>query len=167
MARPKELVDTALANKAKEAMEQIKDRKVCIRLQAIISSANQPVNTVASVMGVSRHTLWRWIKRFRERGAEGVYDLPRGHNPAKLDAQKRRQIADWLKTGKNRHGQRTHWTLASLTDEVEQTFGIQVSIPSMWATVRGMGFRSKVPRPTHEKADPEAQERFKKNRRGS
>ncbi len=163
MARLKKVIDTALATKAKEAMEQIDDHKVCIRLQAIASCASQPVNTVASVMGVSRHTVWRWAERFRDQGVTGMHDKPRGHNPAKLDGEKRRQVAQWLKAGKNNEGERVHWTLALLVDEVERVFGIRVSIASMWTTVRGMGFRQKVPRPAHAKADPEAQERFKKN----
>lgn len=163
MARPKELVDTALAQRAKEAMEQVKDHKLSVRLQAIVSCADQRVNTVASVMGVSRHTVWRWAKRFREQGVEGLYDKPRGHNPAKLNDEKRRQVAQWLKTGKNHQGVKVHWTLALLADEVERVFGIKVSVASLWTTVRSMGFRQKVPRPAHEKADPQAQESFKKN----
>ncbi|MFH1540010.1 MAG: IS630 family transposase [bacterium] len=163
MVRPKELVDKALCQRAKEAMEQIKDHKVCVRLQAIAGCASQPVNTVASVMGVSRHTVWRWAKRFRAQGVEGLCDSPRGHNPAKLDEAKRKQVARWLKTGKDHEGERVHWTLAALADEVERVFEIRVSTTSLWTTVRGMGFRQKAPRPVHTKADPQAQERFKKN----
>jgi len=163
MARPQELVDEALAKKATEEIGKLKDHKVCLRLQAIASCANQPVNTVASVMGVSRHSVWRWIKRFRAAGVEGLYDRPKGHNPAKINEKERKQIARWLKEGKNSRGEPVHWTLAVLRDEVEREFGVRVGITPLWLLVRKLGFRQKVPRPVHAKADPKAQKAFKKN----
>jgi transposase len=165
MARPKEAFDEGLAIRAKSAMERLKDNKLCFRLQAIASCANQPVNTVAAVMGVSRHTIWRWAERFRNQGLEGLRDKPKGHNPAKLDENKRQQIAHWLSTGTNREGKSVHWTLELLSFEVERVFKVKVSIASLWAMVHAMGFRQKVPRPAHAKADVEEQKRFKKNSR--
>jgi transposase len=165
MARPKEVFDEDIAIRAKTAMEKLKDHKLCFRLQAIASCANQPVNTVAVVMGVSRHTIWRWAERFRNQGIEGLCDKPKGHNPAKLDKQKRRQISRWLNTGTNNEGKRVHWTIALLAHEVERVFKIKVSATSLRVMVHDMGFRQKIPRPSHAKADVEEQERFKKNSR--
>jgi len=108
--------------------------------------------------------VWRWAERFRDQGVAGVRDKPKGHNPAKLDSEKRRRVAQWLKAGKNNEGERVHWTPALLVDEVERVFGIKMSIASMWTTVHGMGFRQKVPCPAHAKADPQTQERLKKKR---
>jgi transposase len=163
MARPKEVFDEDLAIQAKAAMEKLQDHKLCNRLQAIASCANQPVNTVAAVMGVSRHTIWRWAERFRSQGIDGLRDKPKGHNPAKLDEHKRQQIAQWLGTGTNHEGKGVHWTLELLSCEVERIFKIKVSIASLWVMVHSLGFRQKVPRPSHAKADAEEQERFKKN----
>ena len=163
MARPKKVFDEDLAIRARSAMENLKDHKLCFRLQAISSCANQPVKTVAAVMGVSRHTIWRWAERFRNHGLEGLRDKPKGHNPAKLDEHKRQQIAQWINTGTNHEGKRVHWTLELLSYEVERIFEIKVSITSLWGMVHAMGFRQKVPRPSHAKADIEEQERFKKN----
>lgn len=168
MGRPKTSIDETLAAKAKEELAKNKDLKVGIRLQAIISSLEQPITTVAEVMGVGRDTVWRWIKRFRENGVEGLVDRPKGHNPPKLNEDEQAQIAEWLKEGRNQDGEKVHWTLARLRDEVHRRFGKRVGKTPLWLLVRKMGFRQKVPRPTHAKADPEAQEDFKKNfRKGS
>ena len=163
MARPKEAFDEALAIQAKAAMEKLKDSKLCFRLQAIASCSNQSVNTVAAVMGVSRHTIWRLAERFRNQGLEGLRDKPKGHNPAKLDEKKRQQIARWLNTGTNHAGKNVHWTLELLSCEVERVFNIKISIASLWTMLHTMGFRQKVPRPAHAKADVEEQKHFKKN----
>ena len=162
MGRTKTIIDETLAAKAKEELAKNKDLKVGIRLQAIISSAEQPIGTVADVMGVGRDTVWRWTKRFRENGVEGLADRPKGHNPPKLNEDERAQIAEWLKNGRNKEGEEVHWTLASLRDEVHVRFGKRVGKTPLWLLVRKMGFRQKVPRPTHVKADPEAQKSFKK-----
>jgi transposase len=157
MARPKEIVDETLAD------ARINNHKVSLRLQAIISCMNHPVNKVADVMGVSRHAVWRWAKRFREHGVEGLFDRPKGHNPPKLNEEEREQIAKWLGEGRNEDGEKVHWTIAKLREEVKKRFGKKVGKTPLWLLVRKMGFRQKVPRPSHAKADPKVQEEFKKN----
>ena len=49
MARPKAVIDAALAEKAEAALKALPDSKVCIRLKAIISSARSPISLVSSV----------------------------------------------------------------------------------------------------------------------
>jgi len=166
MGRPK-TCDETLAARAREELAKNKELRVGIRLQAIVSSAEQPISTVADVMGVGRDTVWRWIKRFRENGVEGLVDRPKGHNPPKLNKDELAKIAEWLKQGRNQDGEKVHWTLARLRDEVRGRFGKKVGKTPLWFMVRKMGFRQKVPRPTHAKADPAAQESFKKNFRKS
>jgi transposase len=156
-------VDVTLAEKAEEELKKIQNHNVCMRLQAIASCAKHPVNTVASIFGTSRQTLWRWIKRFKQKGADGLYDLPKGHNPAKLDEEHREQITQWLREAKDNQGNPVHWTLAKLAKVINDEFDIQISTTPLWRLVRKLGFKQKVPRPVHVKADPQAQEAFKKN----
>ncbi len=157
MARPKEVIDAELANKARQELRKFPDQKICARLQAVASCAEHPVSLVASIFGASRQTLWRWIKRFKERGSDGLRDLPRGHNPAKLNEDQRGQIARWLKEAKDSRGEPVHWTLAKLARATEEEFGVRVGITPLWRLVRTPGFKQKVPRPLHAKAGPEAQ----------
>ena len=163
MARPKEVIDAELANRARQELKKFQDHKICVRLQAIVSCAEHPVSLVASIFGASRQTLWRWIKRFKERGADGLRDLPRGHNPSKLNEDQRVQIAQWLKEARDSRSETVHWTLAKLAGAIKEEFGVRVGITPLWRLVRTLGFKQKVPRPVHAKADPEAQEAFKKN----
>ena len=162
MARSKK-VDEALARKAKAEMRNIIDHVVCFRLQAIVSCVHHPVIVVGSIMGVHRATIWRWITRFQEGGIEALRDRPKGHNPKKFNDEQQRCVIQWLTDSKNACVEHVHWTLAKLRDEVEREWGIQMSTTALWHFLRRGGFRQKVPLPVHAKADPVAQEAFKKN----
>lgn len=164
MARPKAVIDATLAEKAEAALKALPDSKVCIRLKAIISSARYPISLVSAVFGTNRTTLWRWIKRFASKGISGLADESKGHKPRKLDAEQRQQVAGWLEESRNSKGESIFWTLPKLALAIETEFGITLGKTATWELVRQLGFRQKVPRPRHAKADKQAQESFKKNR---
>jgi transposase len=46
---------------------------------------------------------------------------------------------------------------------IETEFGISLKQTATWDLVHQLGFKQKVPRPRHTKADKQAQESFKKN----
>jgi len=163
MARPKKVVNGELAQQAKVELKRIKDYKVCIRLQAIISSADHSIELVSDILGIHSSTLWRLIKRFKEEGVKGLYDRAKGHNPAKLGPEHREKIVQWLEEGKNSSGKYVHWTLKHLQGEIERVFGVRVGKTPLWLVIRKLGFRQKVPRPVNAKADIVTQQTFKKN----
>jgi len=162
MARPKEIVDKELSESARAELREIKDHALCFRLQAIISSGSYPINSVASVMGISRMTLWRWIKKFRNYGVSGLRNKPKGHRLSKLGEDERVIISSWLLEGRDSEGKPVNWTLSRLILEIKSEFGITMGKTPLWRTLRKMGFVQKVPRPVHVKADPIAQDEFKK-----
>jgi putative transposase len=148
---------------AREALNGIRESQLAIKLQTIISCAKHPVETVSSVIGKNRVTVWRWIRAFKENGVDGLMEKPRGHNPSKLNEEQRKQIAIWLNTGKNSKEEPTHWTLKKLSLAIEEEYGIKLTKTPLWITIQSMGFRQKVPRQTHASADKEKQNAFKKN----
>jgi len=89
--------------------------------------------------------------------------VDKGHKPAKLDAGQRQQVASWLEEGRTSHGEAIFWTLQKLMLAIETEFGISLGQTATWDLVQQLGFRQKVPRPRHAKADKQAQESFKKN----
>jgi len=163
MARPKRVIDVDLLQRAEEALKDIPDHKICLRLQAIISSAEHPIHLVTAILRISRVSLWRWIKRFSSKGVAGLIDEPKGHKPPKLKQEQRHQVACWLEEGRTSKGEPVHWTLAKLKAAIFTEFNVHLSQAALWHMVRKLGFKQKVPRPTHAKADKQAQESFKKN----
>ena len=75
----------------------------------------------------------------------------------------KKQVAQWLEESRNYQGEPIHWTLSKLALAIETEFGIKMGQTAVWRLVRQLGFRQKVPRPRHAKADAQAQESFKKN----
>ena len=163
MARPKELINAKLTAQAKADLQRIKDHKICQRLQAIISSEHHSITTVASINGVGRDTIWRWIKNYRQAGLAGLQDKPKGHRHSKLTEKQWQEVEKWLTESCDSKGEAVHWTLPKLRDQIKRDFGIRISRTSLWYHVHKMGFRQKTPRPVHAKADRQAQEAFKKN----
>lgn len=163
MARPKRIIDAVLAEEAEPALKEAPKYKIGVRLQAIISSARYPMTLVSSIFGTDRTTLRRWIKRFAAQGISGLTDAPKGHRQGKLDKEQRQQIAQWLEESRNSQGAPIHWTLSQLALAIETEFNLKLGPTAIWRLVRQLGFRQKVPRPRHAKADAQAQESFKKN----
>jgi putative transposase len=163
MTLTRRAISERTAEQARIALIGIKESQLAIRLQTIISCAKHPVDTVSSVIGKDRVTVWRWIRAFKENGVDGLMDKPKGHNPSKLNEEQREQIAIWLNTGKNSQGEPTHWTLKKLSVNIEEEYGIKITTTPLWITIQSMGFRQKVPRQTHASADREKQNAFKKN----
>jgi len=119
MARPKELIDEALVEKASKELEKIKNYKVCIRLKAIMSCKDHSISHVSTIMGVNRSSLWTWIRRFREGSVSALFDKPKGHNPSKLAEHHKREVSIWLKERRDVKGKPVHWTLEKLRLEIE------------------------------------------------
>ncbi len=163
MARPKRIIDTALTEKAEFALKEAPGYKIGVKLQAIISSSQYPITLVSKVLRTDRTTLRRWIKRFAARGIDGLADAPKGHRPGKLREEQKQQVAQWLEESRNIHGAPIHWTLAKLALAIETEFNLKLGQTAVWRLVRQLGFRQKVPRPRHAKADSQVQESFKKN----
>lgn len=162
MSRHQEIVDAELAERARRELGGRSEARIGKRLQAIVSCATHPVQTVAEVFGVHRRTVWQWATRFRAEGIAGLEDRPgRGRRPL-LTTEQQGQMEQWLEQGCTASGDPVHWTLARFQIELEAEFGVKMSLTAIWKRVRKMGFRQKVPRPRHRRADPEAGQAFKK-----
>jgi transposase len=166
MGRVKTIIDEALAAKARYEWERLKDQRLATRLLAVVKAYEWPIGEVAEFLGVARDSVSRWIKRFRAEGLEGLYDKAKGHNPAKLSEDQLKQIAAWLEAGKDSEGRFVHWTIPRLRQELEHRFRVRIGQTPLRGHVKRLGFKLKVPRPAHAKADAALQAEFKKNRRG-
>lgn len=161
--RPKEIIDSELAAEAAKQLKKFKNHRIYLRLLVISKAADRSITELAEFFSLSRTTISRWIRRFSEQGVQGLYDQPKGHNPSKLNDKHREQIAQWLTGSRSPQGEPVHWTLEKLRLAIEKEFGISITLMPLWRHLRQMGFRQKVPRPVHAKADRQAQQSFKKN----
>jgi transposase len=124
-------------------------------------SGGAPTAEVARVTGYSVNWVREVARRYREEGAAGIGDR-RHANPgaaALLDAAQQGALREAL-AGPAPGGDR--WTCRAVATWMTETVGRPVSEQRGWEWMRRLGFTPQRPRPRETRADPEAQERFKK-----
>ncbi len=119
----------------------------------------ESVSGAADSMGVGRRTLTRWLSWYREGGLEEVLSRVPGHgalgNECRLSLHQQQELVERAGRGEFRtYEEARRW--------VEQEWGVEYRYKGMYAMLARLGVRPKVPRPAAEKADPEAQEAWKR-----
>lgn len=126
------------------------------RLQAIISARTHGIKAVAEIYNISRETLMRWIRKFRDGGSSS-FSVAKGRGrSSKLSETQKLEIRDYIeKTG-------AQLSSKKLQGYIEERFAISISKSTSHRLLQNSGFSYITPRPSHYKKDPQKQEEFKK-----
>lgn len=116
---------------------------------------------VADVTGYSTTWIYAIVRRYNRDGPNALGDR-RHHNPGKsaLLSPALRAELDQALAGPAPDG--GLWTGPKVARWMSDKLGRQVRPVRGWELLQQLGYRSYVPRPRHLKADPDAQETFKK-----
>lgn len=136
------------------------------RLHAILMVAQDlSCRQVAQLLGDSPRTVAYWVKRFEAEGLSGLADADRPGRPSKLNEEQVQSIERALRSDPSEYGLAGNlWDGKILSHFIDQQFGIQLGVRQCQRLFRRLGFRFRKPRPLIAKADPQAQQDFKKNR---
>ena len=124
-------------------------------------SSGTPTAEVARVTGYSVTWVREIARRYREEGPTGIGDR-RHTNPGAaplLNREQQEQLRTVL-SGPAPNGDL--WTCRQVASWMSQTLGRPVSQQRGWEWMRRLGFTPQRPRPRETRADPAAQEAFKK-----
>lgn len=124
-------------------------------------SSGMPTAEVARVSRYSVNWVREIARRYREDGPTGIGDR-RHTNPGAaplLDAAQQEQLRQALSGPAPDGG---IWTCRSVASWMSQTLGRPVGQQRGWEWMRRLGFTPQRPRPRETRADPAAQEAFKK-----
>ena len=143
----------------KERYRAETDGKLRLRLHGLwLLRQGRHVDEVAAVVGVGRRTVERWVDWYRhEGGVVGVRAHRQGGvgRRALLTPAQQEEVAQEVATGRFRAAREIGAWIAD-------TYGVTYR-PGGVATLLGrLRCHPKVPRPLHEKADPQAQDAWKK-----
>ncbi len=112
---------------------------------------------------MERQALLDAVVRYNAEGLDGLHDRPRPGAKPRLDGQQMAQLRqivldgpDIEKTGLSA------WTLADLCAEIKQRWGVGYHAGHMSKLVRKLGLSRQKARPSHPKADAQAQEAWAK-----
>jgi transposase len=116
---------------------------------------------VADVTGYSTTWIYTLVRRYNRDGPDALGDR-RHHNPGKsaLLSPALRAELDQALAGPSPDG--GLWTGPKVARWMSDKLHRTVRAVRGWELLQQLGYRSYVPRPRHAKADPEAQESFKK-----
>lgn len=139
------------------AEREVERRK---RLQALWRLRQGETETEAALQaGVGRRTLARWLAWYRSGGLDEVLRRVPGHGaegkPCRLSAARQKELVEHCGRGEFR-------TTGEVRDWVENAWGISYQKSGMYSVLARLEVHPKVPRPQAAKADPEAQEAWKR-----
>lgn len=117
----------------------------------------QTTREVAGVLGVDERTVQRWLAWYRAGGLSPLEGRHAGSQgaPSLLPVEQRAELADEVATGRFR-------TTAEIRAWVKERWGVSYTEGGMYSLLGRLRCAPKVPRPMHEKTDPDAQGRWKK-----
>lgn len=121
--------------------------------------AGRSVAEAGRLAGVGRRSVERWLGWYREGGLAAVSRRVPGHGargqPSRLTAEQQRALIARAGTGAFRtYDEARQW--------VAEEFGVAYSYQGMYGALARLEVHPKVPRPMAAKADPAAQEAWKK-----
>jgi transposase len=130
------------------------------RLQALwLVRRGEPISTAAHVAGVGQRSLERWLGWYREGGLAAVLRRVPGYGargqPSWLTpAQQQALLAETAQGAFHTYDEARTW--------VAETFGVLYSYKGMYTLLARLDVHPRVPRPQAEKADPVAQDAWKR-----
>lgn len=117
----------------------------------------------ARLSGMERQALRDAITRYNAQGVQGLHDRPAGRPPRKLTADEEAALCEAILAGPDPEADGCcSWTRADLCIWLERRYGKTYHPSSMSRVLRRLGFSRQKARPCHPKADPQAQEAFKR-----
>jgi transposase len=141
-----------------------RDGRVCARLHALAHALDGRSRAEAArLAGMDRQTLSDWVRRYNERGVDGLRDRPKPGRPCGLDEGRQAALKALVLKGPDpeRDGL-SAWRIRDLCDLAAARFGRRYSATGMLRLVKSLDLRRQKPRPVHPGARRREQERFKK-----
>ena len=120
---------------------------------------------VATLLGVSKQAVWRWVGQYNRHGPGGLER--RGRGGRRWAYLSLAQEAAFLESFEERAQQGQILTARQMRQQLCQVTGKKVSLGYLYRLLHRHRWRKLGPRPRHVKASRESQEAFKKNSPGS
>lgn len=117
----------------------------------------------AESCGMERQTLRDWVHRYNAEGLAGLANRRSPGPPPRLSVEQKAALAAVVEAGPDpeRDGV-VRWRRADLKRWLEARFGVVLHERTVGKQLAELGFRRLSVRPRHPRADPAAQEAFKK-----
>lgn len=136
------------------------------RFRAIIlAEAGQSAAKIAAALGCTPRAVQKWTRRYNDGGGDALADRPgRGGKP-RLDPAEHDRLRARIEAGPTPEDGVCAFHNPDIRRILAAEFGVALGEQAVYDLLHRLDLSSLMPRPVHRKADPEAQEAFKKARR--
>lgn len=157
------LADQAIDAELDELASSSRETRDWVRVRAIIlTRRGWTADRVADALGCSLRSVRQWLADYRDGGVDALKDLPRsGRPPALAEADQERFLAR-IHAGPTAADGVCALRGNDIRRILAEEFDARYSLAGVYALLHRLGQSSLVPRPRHRKADPDAQEAFKR-----
>jgi len=118
----------------------------------------QSHETVAAVLSVTRRTLYGWIRRFNERGVDGLIERSRSGRPRKISEKQTGQYRQLIEHPEE--AGEMHWTAKKFHGYLREQLQHEVGYTTILRWLKDNDYRLKVPQPWPDRQDEELRKAF-------
>lgn len=115
---------------------------------------------IAAVLSSSRRTVQNWVYRYRDGGIDALLENRYRGRAALLNQEQQEQFKQRMLAGPRESDGVCTLRGKDAVQILEREFGVKYSLPGAYQLLHRMGLRCLMPRPRHEKQDPQAQAKF-------
>jgi len=138
--------------------------RVAKRLHAVLLNADgKSSGQIAWTLKSPRSKVSEWLANYEEHGEEAVLEGQRSGRPARLSRNQRSALADIIESGPVAYGLDAGiWTSPMIARVCAEEFGVTFHPGHVRKLLPGMGFSVQRPRRLLARADPAAQDRWRR-----
>lgn len=151
---------SALRRLAAASRDAAQSRRL-LALALVLEGARR--GAAARACGMDRQTLRDWVHRYNGEGVEGLVNRRPPGTHCRLTPRQLETVSGWIDAGPDPGVDGVvRWRCGDLVEKIKAAFGVTYSRRGLNELLRRLGFRRLSARPRAPKADPQAQEAFKK-----
>ena len=117
---------------------------------------------IVQIIGSIRRAIQQWIHKYNNSGIEALKDKPRPGKPTTLPSHMEQKFCRRIAKGPSKQDGVSVLNGPAIKRLLKREFGVVYSLWGVYDLLHRLGFSCLCPRPKHEKADPQAQQEFKK-----
>ena len=140
-----------------------RDARMRIRLQAVLlAKQGRTAEEIAAALDASRRPVQEWVRRYNQSGVEGLRRRPGQGRREKLSGEERDRLCARIEAAPRQEDEVCTLRGNDIQRILQKEFGKLYHLNGVYALLHRLGYSCLMPRPRHPRADPEAQEVFKK-----
>ena len=117
---------------------------------------------IMEITGASRRTIQQWVAKYNVGGIEALQEAARPGQPTLLPRLQEQAFCQRIETGPKDQDHVSVLNGPAIQRILDREFGVRYTLWGTYHLLHRLGYSCLCPRPQHEKADPHAQEAFKK-----